>query len=399
MASQPRSFDDCKAMVKKAMGNMRVKFKETKPAQDHMIQLMIRFPYLMADAEEYNTHTAEGHLSCVRLHGVVTMQYRQSSYNIPMAIFVSSNYIQRAPILFVLETSSVAIKPQHPHVGPNGMVYLPYLHQWNEQSNLVQCLGALLAVFEQKPFVYARPPPGGAGGVAMLQSVGGQAHLMQTQAVPQVMGYSQQQQQQQHLAAGYPAQSAAQAGFGYQSAVAGYAAPSYAANGYPPLPAAAVAARGQQVYSSQAPPNPYTQSPLPPQPVGFNPYSQPPPHHAASNPYSQPPTAAHTPQVVRPPLPVPPASAEKPSSAIPAEAASVEAPEEFIDNFFMCEVMKDPVFADDGYTYERASIVEWLEKHDTSPATGGKLESKRVVPNHALRGRIIAWKEARGLPA
>lgn len=378
MASQPRSFDDCKAMVKKAMGNMRVKFKETKPAQDHMIQLMIRFPYLMADAEEYNTHTAEGHLSCVRLHGVVTMQYRQSSYNIPMAIFVSSNYIQRAPILFVLETSSVAIKPQHPHVGPNGMVYLPYLHQWNDTSNLVQCLGALLAVFEQKPFVYARPPPGGAGAVAMLQSVGGQAHLMQTQAVPQVMGYSQQQQQQ-HLAAGYPAQSAAQAGFGYQSAVAGYAAPSYA-NGYPPLPAAAAAARSQQVYSSQAPPNPYTQSPLPPQPVGFNPYSQasalncpifpatcrllppqPPPHHAASNPYSQashpplpplsllpppptttpphsppqPPPAAHTPQVVRPPLPVPPASAEKPSSAIPAEAASVEAPEEFIDNFFM----------------------------------------------------------------
>ena len=35
------------------MGNMRVKFKEPKPAQDHMIQLMIRFPYLMADAEEY----------------------------------------------------------------------------------------------------------------------------------------------------------------------------------------------------------------------------------------------------------------------------------------------------------------------------------------------------------
>ena len=79
-------------------------------------------------------------------------------------------------------------------------------------------------------------------------------------------------------------------------------------------------------------------------------------------------------------------------------------------------------------SYERASIVEWLQKHDTSPATGfpshfrgrlhtactplhalsrskshcycphdhlfrfphpaisgGKLESKRVVPNHALR--------------
>jgi hypothetical protein len=28
--------------------------------QDHMVQLMLRFPYLQAEAEEYNTHTAEG---------------------------------------------------------------------------------------------------------------------------------------------------------------------------------------------------------------------------------------------------------------------------------------------------------------------------------------------------
>jgi hypothetical protein len=188
-----RSFDNCHAIFKKAMGNMRVKFKKINPAQDHIVQLMIRFPYLEADAEEYDTRTAEGLLSCVRLYGVVTMQYKQSSYNIPMAIFVSSNYIQRAPILFVLETSSIAIKPNHPHVGPNGMVYLPYLNQWNEHSDLVQCLGALLAVFEQKPFVYARPPVGSVGAPAMLQSVGGQVHPIETQAIPQVMGHSQQQ--------------------------------------------------------------------------------------------------------------------------------------------------------------------------------------------------------------
>lgn len=90
---------------------------------------------------------ATGHLSCVRLHGIVAMQYKQvgparpvffmrlpklhalpsitmffflflllfvlhffaqSSYNIPMAVFVSSGYIKRPPIVFVLETSAVS---------------------------------------------------------------------------------------------------------------------------------------------------------------------------------------------------------------------------------------------------------------------------------------------------
>ena len=32
--------------------------------------------------------------------------------------------------------------------------------------------------------------------------------------------------------------------------------------------------------------------------------------------------------------------------------------------------MLDPVVAADGHSYERASILMWLEAHDTSPLTG-----------------------------
>ncbi len=73
--------------------------------------------------------------------------------------------------MFVMETSDVAIKPQHPHVGPNGMVYLPYLHSWaSSSSTLCDCIDELIAQFQQKPFVYARPPPrsgtaAGGGGL------------------------------------------------------------------------------------------------------------------------------------------------------------------------------------------------------------------------------------------
>jgi hypothetical protein len=41
--------------------NRPASFALTRSPQDHMIQLLLRFPYLNADAEEYNTHTAEGH--------------------------------------------------------------------------------------------------------------------------------------------------------------------------------------------------------------------------------------------------------------------------------------------------------------------------------------------------
>ena len=50
--------------------------------------------------------------------------------------------------------------------------------------------------------------------------------------------------------------------------------------------------------------------------------------------------------------------------------------------------MRDPVVCADGHSYERANIEYWLMSHDTSPQTGSLLESKSVVPNHALRNSI-----------
>jgi hypothetical protein len=52
-------------------------FACVSPSQDHMIQVLMRFPHLIAEAEDYNTQTSEGILSCVRLHGTVAMQFNQ----------------------------------------------------------------------------------------------------------------------------------------------------------------------------------------------------------------------------------------------------------------------------------------------------------------------------------
>eukprot|EP00041_Stephanoeca_diplocostata_P040375 m.1639287 g.1639287 ORF g.1639287 m.1639287 type:complete len:541 (-) comp34400_c0_seq1:433-2055(-) len=57
------------------------------------------------------------------------------------------------------------------------------------------------------------------------------------------------------------------------------------------------------------------------------------------------------------------------------------------------EVMVDPVSTADGHAYERDAIVKWLERNDTSPRTGCKLENKSVTENHGLRSAIDEWKQ------
>lgn len=58
------------------------------------------------------------------------------------------------------------------------------------------------------------------------------------------------------------------------------------------------------------------------------------------------------------------------------------------------EVMKDPLIAADGFTYEAEAIQGWLQSgHNTSPMTNLKLEHNNLVPNHALLYAIQEWQE------
>lgn len=59
---------------------------------------------------------------------------------------------------------------------------------------------------------------------------------------------------------------------------------------------------------------------------------------------------------------------------------------------FVCPIlgtlMADPVVAADGHTYERSAISEWYKSSDMSPLTGLPVESRALIPNHALRKTI-----------
>jgi hypothetical protein len=76
-----------------------------------------------------------------------------------------------------------------------------------------------------------------------------------------------------------------------------------------------------------------------------------------------------------------------------------DAPDVFKDLTLTSTIMRDPVIAQDGHTYERESIERWLREHDTSPATGASMPNKTLIPNILLRGQIIEWKEHKNAAA
>ncbi|CAL5075479.1 unnamed protein product [Urochloa decumbens] len=73
-----------------------------------------------------------------------------------------------------------------------------------------------------------------------------------------------------------------------------------------------------------------------------------------------------------------------------------------VPSYFICpilqDVMRDPLIAADGFTYEAEAIREWLDSgHRTSPMTNLELPHRDLLPNHALRSAIQEWLQTNGI--
>lgn len=49
------------------------------------------------------------------------------------------------------------------------------------------------------------------------------------------------------------------------------------------------------------------------------------------------------------------------------------------------EIMRDPVIASDGHTYEREALLRWLKMSNNSPATGAPLYNRTIIPNYCVK--------------
>jgi len=67
---------------------------------------------------------------------------------------------------------------------------------------------------------------------------------------------------------------------------------------------------------------------------------------------------------------------------------------------FLCpitqDIMVEPVLAEDGHTYEKKSIQEWLDKHGTSPITRDKISNKILIINRNLKNQIDQYRDTHG---
>ncbi|CAF3490649.1 unnamed protein product [Rotaria sp. Silwood2] len=56
---------------------------------------------------------------------------------------------------------------------------------------------------------------------------------------------------------------------------------------------------------------------------------------------------------------------------------------------FLCpithQLFNDPVLAEDGHTYEREAIVQWIQTHGTSPLTRQSLNVNQLRPNYTIK--------------
>lgn len=111
------------------------------------------------------------------VHGLIPINFRTSTYNIPVAFWLSLNYPKDAPIAYVVPTSEMLVKASK-NVDPSGKCQTAYLEAWERKSeaprivrrlypasddfifqgcNLKGFIESLQDIFSQDPPVYAKP--------------------------------------------------------------------------------------------------------------------------------------------------------------------------------------------------------------------------------------------------
>jgi ESCRT-I complex subunit TSG101 len=99
------------------------------------------------------------HSTVLVLQGTIAMDFRGTTYQLLMDVYLPGGYPQRPPVCYVRLADHMYLKENHRHVASDGKVYLPYLHEWTpQQHNLVELVIQMSSVFSADPPVFSRAP-------------------------------------------------------------------------------------------------------------------------------------------------------------------------------------------------------------------------------------------------
>lgn len=135
--------------------NVLVPYAQTSLVHTQVLSLLASTIALRPRTEHFTYDDGRTHL-LLKLEGSVPIQFRGSTYNIPLALWVPFNYPNEAILVFLTPTSNMLIRPSS-KVELSGRVHLDHV----VHLDLKGTVDALRAMFEKEPPVYAKPtgPP------------------------------------------------------------------------------------------------------------------------------------------------------------------------------------------------------------------------------------------------
>lgn len=108
------------------------------------------------DKYVYNDGTTKNLMS---LTGTIPATINNTTYNIPICLWIEETYPQTAPICYIRPTQQMMILSGK-YISSNGEVMLPYLREWkNGECDLMSLLQVMVAVFGEFPPVCMKPYP------------------------------------------------------------------------------------------------------------------------------------------------------------------------------------------------------------------------------------------------
>jgi ESCRT-I complex subunit TSG101 len=72
-------------------------------------------------------------LLCV--HGLLPISFRNASYNIPVAVWITRDYPKQPPITFVVPTNDMLVKPGK-YLDVSGRCNIDYLQHWERKDEV-----------------------------------------------------------------------------------------------------------------------------------------------------------------------------------------------------------------------------------------------------------------------
>ncbi|KAG9031409.1 hypothetical protein FRB95_002773 [Tulasnella sp. JGI-2019a] len=97
------------------------------------------------------------------IHGLIPITFRQSTYNIPVMLWLTLNYPRDPPITYVVPTSDMLVRPSQ-DVEISGKCQMAYLKDWERKSEgctIKALVESMQEIFSRSPPLYAKPknPP------------------------------------------------------------------------------------------------------------------------------------------------------------------------------------------------------------------------------------------------